>query len=317
MKKLKWIFGIVLIVTVFAGLFVRNFNKDGVFERTEFLFDTSCTVSAYGENAQAAVDAVFERLGEIHKKTDFFSESSEVFSLNSAKADEKVSISDDLAKIFEVAMEVQKASGGSFDPTVAAVVELWNFSGEGRIPEEAEIAEKLSWVGGELLSFEGKNTVKKSADGVKADLGGAAKGYAGDEAIRILKEYNVSGAVVDLGGNITCMGENPKTENKKWRIGLQKPFSPTGEIDGVVELSEGAVVTSGTYQRYFEKDGKKYHHIIDPKTGYPSKSPFSSVTVVAKNGLTADCLATACFVLGEEKGRELAERYGAEIYFTD
>ena len=120
---------------------------------------------------------------------------------------------------------------------------------------------------------------------------------------------------MDLGGNITVMGSNPNTKDGRWRIGMQKPYSPTGEFDEVLEVATGAVVTSGTYQRYFERDGIRYHHIIDPHTGYPADRDYSSVTVVAESGLYADCLATACFVLGRDAGEILAEKFGAEIYF--
>lgn len=315
MKKLSWGFAALIFVTFLAGLFYRNLSTNKGFERTEFLFDTQCTVTAYGDNAKEAVDATFERLGELHRMTDFFSQESQVAVINVAEADEEIFLEEDIANIIAVALDVAKGSEGAFDITVAPVVSLWEFSGEGRVPDEAEIADALENVGEDKLSFDGTAKVTKACENVKIDLGGAAKGYAGDEAIKVLTEYGVSGAIVDLGGNISCIGQNPNTTDGKWRIGLQKPFSAMGEYDEIIEIKEGAVVTSGTYQRYFEKDGKQYHHIIDPKTGYPAERDYSSVTIVAESSLYADCLATACFVEGETEGRALAEKYGAEIYF--
>ena len=145
-------------------------------------------------------------------------------------------------------------------------------------------------------------------------MGGAAKGYACDAAIKVLEKYNICG-VVDLGGNIGCTGKNPDSENGLWRIGLQTPFEPTGTFEEKIELDSGSVVTSGNYQRYFEQDGKIYHHILDPKTGYPKTASYNAVSVKAENSLLADLISTAAFVLGEEDGRALAEKYGAEIYF--
>ncbi len=314
MKKFGWVFCVLIVCTALAGLFLKNSNKNG-YEKTEFLFDTPCTVTAYGKDAKIAVEAVFERLAEIHKVTDAFSETSDVARINSAESGEEIFVCQDVADILSRAETVTVDSRGAFDVTVASVSALWNFSGEGRVPQKEEIEKALDLVGRDI--FDGKNVVKKALSDEKIDLGGAAKGFGGDAALEVLRGYDVSGAIVDLGGNICCMGTNPKTENGMWRIGVQKPFSPTGEFDEVVEISEGSVVTSGTYQRYFEKDKKLYHHIIDPKTGYPADRDYSSVTIVTEEGSCcyADCLATACFVLGREDGEALAEKYGAKIIF--
>lgn len=315
MKKAGKIFGVLLIIMLFAALFFNSRRRDGEFEKTEFLFDTPCTVTAYGKDAKKAVEAVFDRLFEIHRETDIFSDSSAVSRFNSLKSGESIELSKDLSKIIETAVEVGQKSEGAFDVTVAPVVHLWEFSGEGHVPEKKDTEEKLMLVGIDKLVFEENKRLSKSVDGVMLDLGGAAKGYAGDEAVEVLKKYDISAAIVDLGGNITCFGENPASTDGRWRIGLQTPFEPTGEFDETVEIKEGSVVTSGTYQRYFERGGKKYHHIIDPHTGYPSQKEYSSVTIIAQSGLLADCLATACFVLGEEKGEALADSYGVEVIY--
>ncbi len=315
MKRAGWIFAAVLIVTLFAGLFYTNRTKNNGYERCEFMFDTQCTVTAYGKDVKIAVDAVFDRLAEIHSITNFYSENSQVADVNNQRAQTNIPVGLDMAEILAAALDVGSSSQGAFDITVAPVTELWNFSGRGNVPAFDEIQQKLKLVGTDKLKFDGKSILIKGANDVKIDLGGAAKGYAGDVAIRILKEYGVSGAVIDLGGNITCLGKNPNSSDGKWRIGLQKPFAPAGEYGDVIEIAEGAVVTSGIYQRYFEKDGKRYHHIIDPKTGYPAEAEYSSVTIVADSSLYADCLATACYILGQDKGTELADKYSAEIYF--
>lgn len=315
MKKARWIFVAVLAITLFAGLFYRYNIKNKGFEKTEFMFDTQCTVTAYGKDAKAAVNAAFDRLAEIHNITNYYTNNSQVAKINNAAADEDISICEEMREILTASLDIGNSSQGAFDITIAPIVELWNFSGSGNVPLYEDIQQKLDLVGTDRIQYDGKSKLKKMADGVKIDLGGAAKGYAGDVAIAILKKYNVVGAVVDLGGNITCFGKNPNSSNGKWRIGLQKPFAPAGEYDDIIEIDEGAVVTSGTYQRYFEKDEKRYHHIINPKTGYPADREYSSVTIVSDSSLYADCLATACYILGQDKGCELADKYSAEIYF--
>ncbi|MBQ7097665.1 MAG: FAD:protein FMN transferase [Clostridia bacterium] len=317
MNKLRWgILAVVLVVcaALFFGFVLHNEEYTG----QEFMFDTLCSITAYGDEAQNAVEAALERAREIHSITNGFSGDSEVSGINSAKAGEKVKISRDIAKILQTARKVETASNGAFDVSIASVVRLWNFDGEGRVPSEKEIAEALSRSGGEkfIMDFDEGLVIKKE-DGILIDLGGVAKGYAADEAVKVLKEHGVQGAIVDFGGNILCFGKNPNSDDGLWRVGVQKPFAPLGEVDeeNIIEVSEAAVVTSGTYQRYFEKNGEKYHHIIDTATGYPANREYSSVTVVAENGLVADCLSTACFVLGKEKGTELAKSFGAEIFF--
>lgn len=316
MKKLKLGFAIIIVVTLFAGLFYRTAVKEKGYERTEFLFDTQCTVAAYGKDAKAAVEAVFDRLAEIHDATNFFSKDSQVAMINNAAEGEEVEVCEDVARILSVAFEIGDASDGAFDVGIAPAAGLWDFAGGGRVPDDAEIRQALENVGIDKIMFDReRKIVTKTVDSAKIDLGGAAKGYAGDVAIAVLEKFRMDGAVVDLGGNITVMGNNPNTKDGEWRIGMQKPYSPTGEFDEVLEVATGAVVTSGTYQRYFEKEGIRYHHIIDPHTGYPADRDYSSVTVVAESGLYADCLATACFVLGRDAGEILAEKFGAEIYF--
>lgn len=314
MKKLGWIFAALLFVVMLAGLYFNQYDKRNGTEETVFLFDTICTVKAYGENSKEAVGKAVDRLTEIHKKTDVFSKDSEVTKINSADGGEAIEVSDDVIKIILVALEIEEKSSGAFDISVAPLVDLWDFHGEGRIPSAEELEKAKGIVDESEILLVGNRVIKQKSE-TKIDLGGVAKGYAGDVAIEVMKESGVSGAILDLGGNITFFGTNPESENGSWRVGVQKPFAPTGEYEEIIEKEEGAVVTSGTYQRYFEKDGEKYHHIIDPKTGYPVKHDYSSVTIVSDSALVADCLSTACFVLGEEAGKTLADCLGAEVMF--
>ncbi len=318
MKKLKTVFVVVILVTLIAGLYLKSLSDSGKDEQTEFLFDTYCTITAYSKNAETATRAAFDEIARIHKLTDFFDENSDVSRVNNSKANEKITVDPIVMEILEKALEIAEASGGAFDVTLAPVSMLWKFGeGEPVPPTADEVQAALAIVenGGITIDKKGM-TVTKLSDATKIDLGGIAKGFAGDAAAKVLREMGVRAAIVDLGGNITCIGKNPNSKDEKWRIGLQKPFAPTGEYSETVELAAGAVVTSGTYQRYFEYSGERYHHIIDPLTGQPSRQDFDSVTIVGNSSMEADCIATAAYVLGREKGAALAEKYSADIYFN-
>lgn len=297
---------------------------------TRFLMDTVCTVRISADNsaeAKKAADEAFLKAEDIADKVDYFSEDSEVAEINNAKANEKVEISNDTFKIISKALEVYYASDGAFDITVAPVKDLWGFSeGDHMPPGDEEIKTVLQNVGANnLVLSESRNDndnisgsenniryfIEKNAVGVKIDLGAAAKGYALDCVKEVIKKYDINYAVIDLGGSVMCMGDNPKRDDKKWVIGLQKPFGDTGEYSKTVEVKDEVVVTSGVYQRFFEWDGVSYHHILDPKTGYPSKTDIDGVSIVADCGLTADCLSTAYMVLGEEAGNNLIKKYDA------
>ena len=211
----------------------------------------------------------------------------------------------------DTALEIYKSSDGAFDITIASVKDLWQFSsGAHQPPPPSERNSTLENVGSDKILLTG-NTVTKTADKVKIDLGGAAKGYAVDCANAILGEYNAEYALIDFGGNIGVVGRNPSHRCGEWSVGLQKPFGKSGEYTKIIEISDKSVVTSGTYQRYFKWNGEIYHHIIDPKSGYPSKSGISGVSIICGSALLADCLSTAYLVMGKDGGDRLIQMYGA------
>lgn len=148
---------------------------------------------------------------------------------------------------------------------------------------------------------------------MKIDLGGIAKGYAADRAVQIYKQNNVSAAFINLGGNVMVFGEKP--DNSNWSVGVQEPFKSRGEVIGVINVKNESAVTSGNYVRYFEEKGVKYHHIIDPRTGYPANSNLMSVTVISRDSMECDALSTAAFVLGDKEGMQFIKSYGAKAVF--
>lgn len=315
--KLRSFFS-ALIILAFLSVYGYSFlQQREKYEQTEFLFDTPCTITVYGKEAKNAVSSAMRELKKIHSLADAKDRESDVARMNGAAANVPVKVDARTYTILKTAYRIYKDSGGAFDITVAPVSSLWNFVSENAKPPSGEsISAALENVGFDKITLNGKEqTVTKSANGVKIDLGGAAKGFAADAAAEIIKGFNVSGAVIDLGGNVLCLGQNAASRQKNWRIGIQLPFSQLGDCKLVITLQNGAAVTSGTYQRCFEYNGKLYHHILDPKTGFPSNHSYNSVTIQTDSALTADCLATACFVLGANDGWALAQKYGAKIYF--
>ncbi len=304
-----------LIFAVMLCGCVANIDPVSEYSGSELIMDTVCTVRIGGDNAQEIAKAVFERIAEISEKTDYFSGTSEVSKINQAGANVSIELSEDVFNIIKASLEVSKLSNGAFDITLAPIKDLWNISGGShKPPSEKEIDKALSSVGYEKLIFNEENqTLTKLSDDVRIDLGGAAKGYAADCAVDVLREYRAAYGIIDLGGNIYAFGKNPSRADGKWLIGIQKPFEKNGEYSQTILIDDGAVVTAGTYQRYFEWDGEKYHHIMNSKTGRPADSGLASASVTSQSALLADCISTACVVLGEEKGMALSEGLGCSL----
>ena len=252
--------------------------------RTVYTMDTVMNLTAYGENASAALDAAEETLRTLDAKLDRHDETSTVSALNRDGTVEDA----ELAQLTDIAQTIGALSGGAFDPTVAPVMDAWDFTGDApRVPSDEELSALLAHVGLEKLSVDG-NTVTLS-DGAQLD--------------------NITSAVIDLGGDVGLLGAKP--DGSDWRVAVKDPADPSKFL-GVLTAADTFVVTSGIYERGFEENGVRYHHIIDPKTGKPAESGLVSVTVVCGDGAWADALSTACFVLGEAGSLALRDTLAAE-----
>ena len=316
MKKTVCILIISIFTAVLSGCSFGLINQPE-YSETRLLMDTVCTIHAGGDKPDAAVTAAFDRISEIADAADYYSDSSEVSKINKAVAGEAIEVSDDIFNILKTALEVCRDSEGAFDITIAPVKDLWNFqSGDHEPPTDTQITAALSSVGYLKLTLNAENkTVTKSDSNVKIDLGGAAKGYAADCVREVLRGYDIKYAIIDLGGNICVMGKNPSQPDGNWNVGIQKPFSSSGELSQTIRVKETSVVTSGIYQRYFSWNGRLYHHILDPSSGYPSDNGMSSASIITDSALTADCLATACMVLSPIKADSLVQKYNARLIY--
>ncbi|MCR5485578.1 MAG: FAD:protein FMN transferase [Clostridiales bacterium] len=283
--------------------------------KTVFAMDTVMTLTAYGKDTSAALDTAAKTIRELDKKLSYSGKESEVYKLNSSGG-KPVKADDDLLTPLKVSLDVSEKSGGALDVTVFPVVKAWGFiSKEYTVPTDNKLAS--------LLKNVDWSSVKISEDSVSVpenaeiDLGAVAKGYASERAAETLISKGVKSAVISLGGNVRTVGTKP--DGSKWNVAVVDPTEPGTKTVGTLKLGETSVVTSGGYQRYFEKNGKRYHHIIDPKTGRPAESGLISVTVVCDDGTYADALSTALFVLGLDKAMEYYREYGGfeAVFITD
>lgn len=270
--------------------------------RTVYAMDTVMNLTVYGENAAAALESAEKELHTLDEAVlSRTAEGSELYALNTSNGETVEYGADDiLPALIETALTISDATDGAFDPTLAPVLDAWGFTkDERRVPPADELKELLSHTGC------GKVALEKTADGwtvtlldgAQLDLGGIAKGYAADLLRAQLEKEGVTSATLDLGGDVFVMGR--KTDGSDWRIAVKDP-ADTESYLGIVSAADKFIVTSGVYERYFEENGVRYHHILDPKTGCPAESGLVSVTVLCGNGAWADALSTACFVLGPD-----------------
>lgn len=264
-----------------------------------FAMDTYITVSSYEGGDDNTVDEVEKRISRLEKLWSVTDKDSEIYRLDHSTG-KSISVSDETVEIVRFALDMSKRTDGALDISLYPVLTAWGFTtGENRVPDDKELEELLKKTGWEKIKIS-ENNINLPQD-MQIDLGSVAKGFAGDITSQFLKEKGVTSALIDLGGNIQTIGLKP--DGSKWKIGVKDPLGE-GSI-GTLEVGECAVVTSGGYERFFEQDGEKYWHILDPKDGKPARSGIASVTIIGKEGKLCDALSTSMFV----KGRKQAEEF--------
>jgi len=288
-------------VIVISVIHVHNPGKKHIQKKTRLLMGTYVTVHVprSQKRASEAIDAAMDRMQKVASKFNPHDTESPVHKFN----EEGVAITDaGIVDLVRLALKISKDSGGAFDITIYPLLKLWGFySGDMRRPDDESIMEVMGSIGYEHLEIN-EGVLTKDHDSVKIDLGGIAKGYVVREAVKALKNMGISSAVIDAGGDIYALG---KIEGEPWKIGIRMPGED--HILGFVEAKDLAVMGSGDYKRFFTEEDKKYHHIFDPRTGYPVEG-LSGMTVIYPDPAIADAWATAFFVLGKERGIEIAEK---------
>jgi thiamine biosynthesis lipoprotein len=273
-------------------------------------------MSAYKQDSDISRIMFHTRRDGISNSTNALGNVEEKCNINNIN--NNVSINTDTLEVLERAIWFYKQSQGAFDITVRPLTKLWGIGKKNTyIPPQELIDEARSRVNAsKIIIDKEQSTARFNVNDGSIDLGGIAKGYAADEVKRIIVRNGIESALIDLGGNIVTVGTKP--DGSSWKVGIQNPLAPRGEYLGVVEANDRTVVTSGSYEQFFIKDKIRYHHIIDPRTGYPAQSSLYSVTAICEKSIDADALTTALFILGYEEGLKLVDQIGAEaIFITD
>ncbi len=324
---MKQFFYAALSVLIALALCGCGGETPGQFRRTDTAMGTVVQQNIYAVGSQDPTEEISGRILELEQDTlSWRTEGSEVGRANqSAGSGEGFLLTELLGDTLRRCERLGEDSEGAFDVTLGPVARLWDIDGwadglrQGsfQVPDQAKLDQALALCGRRKMTLEDspEGTLLYLEEGAALDLGAVGKGLALDEIRAYLEgRPEVTGAVVSVGGSVLTYGEKP--DGSPWRVGIADPFEPSGTI-GVLSLEgQWCVSTSGDYERYVEADGVRYHHILDPATGYPAESGVRSVTVLTKDGFYSDALSTACFVLGREKGSALAQRYGAEVLFV-
>ncbi len=307
----------VAVLAILSVAACQDNKSNRLHKESRLLMGTLVEVTAVGpdDKATAAVGAVLDEIKRVEDLTSFHKPSA-LSRLNDVAGTGPVATDPELFGIIEKSLRIAGDTNGAFDPTVGPLCRLWRFSaGEPRLPSPSEIAEALGKVGWQKVRLDpDRRTVLFTQPGMALDLGAFAKGYALDRAREEMKKRGISSALVNIGGDMVVMGE--KEPGKPWLIGIQDPRNPKAMV-AFGAARDQAIVTSGDYERFFVANGKRYHHILDPKTGYPAES-LQSVTIVAADPTATQPMGTAVFVLGVREGLKYVESVpGAEALLID
>lgn len=310
MKKISpiKIIASLIIVLLLGSVGYNIFNKKTTYTTTNYYLDTVNNISILNtrkSKADKVLPQVDKIILDIHNKMSSQMNSSEISAINKSAGIKAVNVSKDTFEVIKRAEHYSKITNHKFDISIGPVTSLWNIGNENaRVPADKEIKPLLGLVNYKNIILDEKNsTVFLKNTGMKLDVGAIAKGYCADKVAYYLKTNGIEDAIINLGGNVYVFGKN--NQGKDFNVGIQDPTTPEQKPLGKLTLTDKSVVTSGVYERYVEKDGKVYHHMLDPETGYPFDNNLQSVTIIAKKSIDADALSTSTFGLGIENGTKL------------
>ena len=306
-------------VAIIAALSLMLFSCSGkTITDDRFVLGTVCTITINGSDDEDLLSSAFDLLYDADHKISRFDEGSWVYKINESAGKSAVAVPPDVFSLIKASLDMAEETDGVFNPAIGPLSSLWGFGTENaRVPSDDEIAAVLpllDWRS--VVLCEEDSSVYLEKEGMALDLGAVGKGWACD----ILRDYlvgqGVESALINLGGNIAVIGQ--AADGGPWRIGIQRPFDERGAYFTIVSVEDASVVVSGGYQRYIEKDGVFYHHILSSATGYPAETDLISAAVVCRSSTLADMLSTTLFASGHDKALDVAEQFGVRtILLTD
>ena len=293
---------LVALLLLFVGAGCQGQKK--ALSRTDYLLDTVVTLTLYGA-AEADLDAAFSEIRRLSGLLDAYAPFSDLGWLQAAAGQRFVAVSEETMELLVFAKEMYERTGGYLDVTVGPLIDLWDIQNGGHYPTAEELSAARGLLGMDNLVLDEANGAAYLArPGMRLDLGALAKGYIADKVKALLLSRGVKSGVIDLGRNILLIGEKP--EQEPFSIGIQSPDA-SGELLQVLALRDKSLVTSGTYERYFDYRGQRYHHVLDPFTGFPADRGLLAVTILSGSSLLGDALSTSCLLLGVEEGLALID----------
>ena len=323
MKKWYWIAAVVVVMeAVIAMVIISGVRRSGESEytRNTITMGTAASFTVYGSHGSENIDGMLKLIDSLDKDVlSWRSADSEIYRVNTTyKPDEDITVSSELAGVLKQTLDISRAHDDLLDITIRPLADVWGIEdGRTELPSQADIDSALRLVDVSKVSVDG-DTLRISEHGMMLDLGAVGKGYGCDMAAEYLKGTDAAGACVALGGSIVVYGSKP--DGTDWKVGVKDPRAGAGTTMGVISFGDGEtafVSTSGDYEKYFEQDGRRYHHILDPRTGYPAWNGTIAATVVCDNGLTSDALSTLCMLMDKDKAMKTIQEYGAEAVIID
>lgn len=304
---------VLLVIFLILGLTIYRFQKPQLVQENQFVLGTFGQIHLYTKSPKSgnkAINQAYQRIREIENSMSIIISDSDIYQLNENAGIKPIKVTQDTLNVIHKGLEYYELTKGAFNIGLGKISKLWGVNIETdnkippAIPKEEEILDAKKHI--DLYQLEINNNELFIKDPkMSIDLGGIAKGYAVDEAVRTLEGLGIKSGFVNLGGDIFVLGSKP--DGTAWQMGIQSPELGSSNVIVKIQLRNSSIVTSGDYQRYIEKDNKRYHHIIDPSTGYPAENELTSVTIISDTTIKGDSYSTAAFVMGLEKGLDFIE----------
>lgn len=317
----KFFFALIILIIIISGIYIISGNQKETkpdlnnsdnqitkSEGSEFLMDTLVRIRVHDEKSDQILKEAFNKVRFLENILSKTISESDISKINSNAGIKYVSVEDETYELLKESYYFSEITNGAFDPTIGPLVELWGIGTEDqKIPSDEEIKKTLKLINHNNILFAEDKKVMLSEDNMMLDFGAIAKGFAADYLIKYFKEKNVESAFINMGGNVSVHGK--KFDGTDWKVGIQDPDQNRGNIIAVVERSDISIVTSGDYERYFTEDGIRYHHILNPETGYPARNKIISSSIISSDSSYADALSTSLYILGIEKSFNLIKEF--------